>query len=164
MRWTGLHAAPMLAIATLTENPVDRDQIRLLARALARPYRITRGEKFKLKDFDPGDTGPLDQEDKPVAQRALQAGKDALATCRKSSTRRTAGRCCSCSRQWMRQQGQRDQARDVRRQSAGLPGVLVQGAHAPRTRPRRLWRCWRAFPERGRIASSIAAITRKCWW
>ena len=32
---------------------MDLDQIRPLARSLAHPYRIARGEKFRLKDFDP---------------------------------------------------------------------------------------------------------------
>jgi PPK2 family polyphosphate:nucleotide phosphotransferase len=58
---------------------LDLDQIRTLARSLAKPYRITRGAKFRLKDFDPGDTGPLKDEDKPRAHEALQAGREALA-------------------------------------------------------------------------------------
>ena len=58
---------------------MDHDTIQQFARALAKPYRITRGARFRLKDFDPGDTGPLKDADKPRAQQALQAGKEALA-------------------------------------------------------------------------------------
>lgn len=30
---------------------------------LAKPYRVENGKKFRLKDFDPGDTGPLGSKD-----------------------------------------------------------------------------------------------------
>src|SRR5262245_6403407 len=46
---------------------------------LAKPYRITDGRKFRLKDIDPGDTGKLKTEDKPRAKEALQNGVEALA-------------------------------------------------------------------------------------
>jgi PPK2 family polyphosphate:nucleotide phosphotransferase len=49
------------------------------ARNLARPYCITDGAKFRLKDIDPGDTASLTSEDKPRAKEALQMGVDALA-------------------------------------------------------------------------------------
>jgi len=47
---------------------------------LAKPYRVTNGKKFRLKDVDPGDTGELKSEDKPRAKEALSAGVEALAT------------------------------------------------------------------------------------
>ncbi|MCE9609725.1 MAG: polyphosphate kinase 2 family protein [Chthoniobacter sp.] len=49
------------------------------ARELSRPYRVTNGKKFRLKDVDPADTGKLQAEDKPRATQALQAGVQALA-------------------------------------------------------------------------------------
>jgi PPK2 family polyphosphate:nucleotide phosphotransferase len=49
------------------------------AHNLARPYCITDGAKFRLKDIDPGDTASLTSEDKPRAKEALQMGVDALA-------------------------------------------------------------------------------------
>ena len=49
------------------------------ARKLSKPYRITNGKKFRLKDVDPGDTGDLKSEDKPRAKEALQNGVEALA-------------------------------------------------------------------------------------
>jgi PPK2 family polyphosphate:nucleotide phosphotransferase len=49
------------------------------ARELARPYRISEGGRFRLKDIDPGDIGGLEAEDKPRAKEALQTGVEALA-------------------------------------------------------------------------------------
>ena len=49
------------------------------ARSLAKPFRITDGEGFRLKDFDPGDTLDLVSEDKPRAKEALVLGIEALA-------------------------------------------------------------------------------------
>jgi PPK2 family polyphosphate:nucleotide phosphotransferase len=49
------------------------------AARLARPYRVTDGKKFRLKDVDPGDTGTLKNEDKPAAKEALQIGIETLA-------------------------------------------------------------------------------------
>lgn len=49
------------------------------AREFSRAFRITDGEKFRLKSVDPGDTLHLDSEDKPRAQDALKTGVEALA-------------------------------------------------------------------------------------
>jgi len=45
----------------------------------SKPFRITDGENFKLKKFDPSDTLGLSSEDKPGAQEALATGIQALA-------------------------------------------------------------------------------------
>jgi len=58
---------------------MDFKHIRKLAHRLVQPYRITDGRKFRLKDFPPDDTGQLKAEDKPLAQEALEVGKEALA-------------------------------------------------------------------------------------
>jgi PPK2 family polyphosphate:nucleotide phosphotransferase len=50
-----------------------------MARRFTRPYRIKDGQRFRLKDFDPGDTGGLKSEDKPRATEALALGVQALA-------------------------------------------------------------------------------------
>lgn len=57
------------------------DMTRMLkkARELSAPYRVDDGEKFKLKRFDPADTGGLSSEDKPRAKEALADGIQALA-------------------------------------------------------------------------------------
>lgn len=55
------------------------DQVIKAARQFSKPYRVTNGKKFRLKDVDPGDTGDLKSDDKPRAKEALQTGVDALA-------------------------------------------------------------------------------------
>jgi PPK2 family polyphosphate:nucleotide phosphotransferase len=48
------------------------------AAKLSRPYRIDDGDKFRLKDIEPDDTGPLQQKDKSRAKEALSQGIEAL--------------------------------------------------------------------------------------
>ena len=49
------------------------------ARKFAKPFCVTNGDKFKLKDYDPADTLGLKSEAKPRAKEALQIGVQALA-------------------------------------------------------------------------------------
>src|SRR6478609_6011362 len=50
------------------------------ARELARPFRISKGKDFRLKDVDPDDTLDFTKEaDKPRAKEALAMGVAALA-------------------------------------------------------------------------------------
>jgi PPK2 family polyphosphate:nucleotide phosphotransferase len=56
-----------------TKEVVDR------AKRLADPFRVSNGNKFRLKDIDPGDTLDLSSEDKPRAKEALAMGVEALA-------------------------------------------------------------------------------------
>jgi PPK2 family polyphosphate:nucleotide phosphotransferase len=58
---------------------MELDKVIKAARKLSRPYRVTSGKGFRLKDVDPGDTAWLEQEDKPRAKEALQTGVEALA-------------------------------------------------------------------------------------
>jgi len=46
---------------------------------LVDPYRVTRGKKFRLKDYDPGDTGDLGSDQKPMARELLEKGVQWLA-------------------------------------------------------------------------------------
>jgi len=46
---------------------------------LSKPYRVTNGKKFRLKDVNPRDTGDLKSADKGRAKEALQNGVEALA-------------------------------------------------------------------------------------
>jgi PPK2 family polyphosphate:nucleotide phosphotransferase len=55
------------------------DEVIKISGKFSRPYRVTDGDQFKLKNFDPGDIGDLDNEDKPRAKEALQTGIEALA-------------------------------------------------------------------------------------
>jgi PPK2 family polyphosphate:nucleotide phosphotransferase len=43
-----------------------------------KPYIITSGKDFRLKDFDPGDTHHLNSEDKPEAKKWLEQGVSLL--------------------------------------------------------------------------------------
>lgn len=45
----------------------------------SKPYRVTDGKKFRLKDYNPEDTGELKSEDKARAKEALQTGIEMLA-------------------------------------------------------------------------------------
>jgi PPK2 family polyphosphate:nucleotide phosphotransferase len=46
---------------------------------LIKPYRVTRGKGFRLKDLDPADTGPLTSESKAEAKEMLSRGVEWLA-------------------------------------------------------------------------------------
>ena len=48
-------------------------------RRLVEPYKIVKGNGFRLKDFDPGDTGELGSADKPRAKELLARGVEWLA-------------------------------------------------------------------------------------
>ena len=55
-------------------------QIIRRARKFAKPFRVSRGKDFRLKDVDPGDTLDFTKEqDKPRAKEALTNGILALA-------------------------------------------------------------------------------------
>src|SRR5260370_18535237 len=50
------------------------------ARKLAKPFRVSKGKDFRLKDVDPGDTLEFTKEEgKPRAKEALATGILALA-------------------------------------------------------------------------------------
>jgi len=131
---------------------MDLDQIRPIARSFAAPYRITRGAKFRLKDFDPGDTGPLKDEDKPRAQQALQVGKEALAELQSKLYAHDRWSVLLIF-QAMDAAGKDSAIKHV------MSGVDPQGCQVysfkqPSTEELDhdwLWRCSRALPERGRI-------------
>ncbi len=50
-----------------------------ITRQIARPFRVTKGERFRLKDFDPSDTLEFTKEEhKPLAKEVLAMGVAAL--------------------------------------------------------------------------------------
>jgi PPK2 family polyphosphate:nucleotide phosphotransferase len=55
------------------------EQIVKRSRALAKPFRITDGNRFRLDRIDPGETLGFGSEDKPRAKEALAMGIEALA-------------------------------------------------------------------------------------
>ena len=103
------------------------------ARAFPNPTASRTGKKFRLKDVDPGDTGELKSEDKPRAKEALQTGVEALAELQDMLYAQDRWSVLLIF-QAMDAAGKDgdDQARDVGRESAGLPGLVVQGADEPR--------------------------------
>ena len=122
------------------------------AGAIVRRHRVERGAKFRLKDHDPGDTGPLDDEDKPRAKDALEAGKAALALLQDKLYAQDRWSVLLVF-QAMDAAGKDGVIKHV------MSGVNPQGCQvysfkAPS--PEELdhdwmWRCARALPERGRI-------------
>jgi PPK2 family polyphosphate:nucleotide phosphotransferase len=59
---------------------VELTELIQAARKLAKPFRVSDGKDFRLKDIDPGDTLGYGSEDKPRAKEALAMGTEALAT------------------------------------------------------------------------------------
>ena len=55
------------------------NEITRSVRQFVEPYKIVRGKKFRLKDFDPADTGGLGSEAKPQAKELLARGVSWLA-------------------------------------------------------------------------------------
>jgi PPK2 family polyphosphate:nucleotide phosphotransferase len=49
------------------------------AQEFAKPFRVSKGKDFRLKDIDPDDTLDFTKEDKPTAKEALATGVMALA-------------------------------------------------------------------------------------
>src|ERR1051325_684183 len=98
------------------------------AAEIAEPFRVTKGKKFRLKDYDPADTGGL--KDKEKALKTLQQGVELLSHFQeKLYAPSFSGHGC-CWKRW------RHQARHVRNQSTGLQRDAVQGSFVGRTEPR----------------------------
>jgi PPK2 family polyphosphate:nucleotide phosphotransferase len=62
-----------------TKTPIDPKDFLKEAKKLAKPFRVTDGEKFRLKELDPNDTLGIKSVDKPRAQEALAQGVQLLA-------------------------------------------------------------------------------------
>lgn len=122
------------------------------ARRLSRPYRVTDGKKFRLKDVDPGDTGEVKSEDKPRAKEALQTGIAALAQLQDTLYAQDRWALLLIF-QAMDAAGKDGTIRHV------MSGVNPQGCQVfsfkgPTSEDLDhdyLWRCVKALPERGRI-------------
>lgn len=122
------------------------------ARALSRPYRIADGRRFRLKDIDPGDTGPFKSEDKDKAKDSLRAGVDALAALQDMLYAQDRWAVLIIF-QAMDAAGKDGAIKHV------MSGINPQGCQvasfkAPSAEELDhdyLWRCQRHLPERGRI-------------
>ncbi|MBL9159317.1 MAG: polyphosphate kinase 2 family protein [Verrucomicrobiales bacterium] len=122
------------------------------AREFAKPYAITKGGSFRLKDFDPRDTGGLDDEDKPKAKEALAMGVELLAELQDVLYAQDRWSVLLIF-QAMDAAGKDGAIKHV------LSGVNPQGCEvysfkAPTSEELDhdfLWRCTKRLPERGRI-------------
>jgi PPK2 family polyphosphate:nucleotide phosphotransferase len=122
------------------------------ARTFSAPYRVTNGKKFRLKSFDPGDTGKLDAEDKARAKEALQNGIEALAALQDQLYAQDRWSVLLIF-QAMDAAGKDGAIKHV------MSGINPQGCEvhsfkAPTSEDLDhdfLWRCQKRLPERGRI-------------
>ena len=122
------------------------------ARQLAKPFRVTDGSRFRLKDIDPGDTLNLKSEDKPSAREALAAGIQALADLQDMLYAQDRWGVLLIF-QAMDAAG-KDSA--IKHVMSGInpQGVEVYSFKAPSAEDldhEYLWRCFKCLPARGRI-------------
>jgi len=122
------------------------------ARQFAKPYAVTGEGKFRLKDFDPGDIGSLQDKDKPRAKEALQMGIDGLTELQEMLYAQDRWSLLIVL-QAMDAAGKDSAIKHV------ISGVNPQGCQvvsfkspsAEELDHDYLWRCNRKLPERGRI-------------
>ena len=131
---------------------MDIDRIIGRARELIKPFRITDGQSFRLKDFDPADTLDFKSEDKPRAKETLAAGVEALAKLQE---------ILYAQNRWAALvifQGMDTAGKDsvIKHVMSGVnpQGCQVHSFKAPTSEELDhdyLWRCARDLPERGVI-------------
>ena len=127
-------------------------KIEKIAREFSKPFRITDGRKFRLKDVDPSDTLHLNDEDKPRAKEGLQVGVEALAELQDMLYAQDKWAVLLIF-QAMDAAGKDGAIKHV------MSGVNPQGCQvysfkAPTSEDLDhdyLWRCMKCLPERGRI-------------
>ena len=90
-------------------------------------FRVAPDKKFRLADHDPGDTGRF--ESKEDGKRHLEKGLERMRELQdRLYAAERVGPAAHLPGHGCRGEGQRDQTRDVRRQPARVPGLLLQGA------------------------------------
>jgi PPK2 family polyphosphate:nucleotide phosphotransferase len=122
------------------------------ARGFAKPFRVTDGARFRLREVDPGDTLHLGSEDKPRAKEALAVGIRALAELQDKLYAQDRWGLLLIF-QAMDAAGKDGTIKHV------MSGINPQGCQvysfkAPSAEDLDhdfLWRCMRCLPERGRI-------------
>lgn len=117
---------------------------------LVSTYRVTRGRDFRLRKFDPGDTGPL--KEKGEAQRRLARGIERLAGLQEKLYAQDRWGLLLIFQAM--DAGGKDSA--IKHVMSGInpQGCEVTSFKAPSTEELDhdyLWRCLRRMPERGRI-------------
>lgn len=131
---------------------VDPKELIKRARKLAKPFRVTDGGRFRLKDVDPGDTLEFKSEDKPRAKEALAMGVEVLAEMQDMLYAQDRWAVLLIF-QAMDAAGKDGAIKHV------MSGVNPQGCQvfsfkAPSNEDLDhdfLWRCMKCMPERGRI-------------
>ena len=130
-----------------TQYKISRKQIR----AVVDRYRVTDGKKFRLKDYDPGDTaGHLMSREQ--ARALLEGGTENLATSQEKLYAENRWSLL-CVFQAMDAAGKDGTIKHVM-SGVNPQGVQVTSFKAPGPEDLDhdfLWRSWRALPERGRI-------------
>jgi PPK2 family polyphosphate:nucleotide phosphotransferase len=122
------------------------------ARKLSRPYRITDGERFRLKDIDPGDTGSFRSGEKKDAEELLAEGVAALAEWQERLY--AADRWSALFIFQAMDAAGKDGAIKHVMSGVNPQGCQVASFKAPTAEELDhdyLWRCQRHLPERGRI-------------
>ena len=122
------------------------------SREIAKPFRVSNGENFRLKNSDPGDTLDFTSEDKPRAKEALAIGVEALAQLQDMLYAQDRWAVLLIF-QAMDAAGKDGAIKHV------MSGVNPQGCQvfsfkAPTSEDLDhdyLWRCLKCLPERGRI-------------
>jgi len=132
--------------------PLSLKRIIKFAHKLDDAYCVTSGKGFRLKDYDPGDTGHLGREDKPRAKEALKLGIEHLAALQYMLYAQDRWAVLLIF-QAMDAAGKDSAIKHV------MSGVNPQGCQvasfkAPSSEDLDhdyLWRCMKHLPERGRI-------------
>jgi PPK2 family polyphosphate:nucleotide phosphotransferase len=122
------------------------------ARRIAKPFRVTDGDGFRLKDIDPGDTLDLKSEDKPAAKEALATGVEALADLQDMLYAQDRWAVLLIF-QAMDAAGKDSAIKHVM-SGVNPQGVEVYSFKTPSAQELDhdyLWRCIKCLPERGRI-------------
>jgi PPK2 family polyphosphate:nucleotide phosphotransferase len=122
------------------------------AQALSAPYCVTNGRRFRLRDVDPGDTGPMKSRDKDRAKQALQDGVQALTSLQDMLYAQDKWAVLLIF-QAMDAAG-KDGAIEHVMSGVNPQGCQVAAFKAPSAEELDhdyLWRCQRQLPERGRI-------------
>jgi PPK2 family polyphosphate:nucleotide phosphotransferase len=115
-------------------------------------YCVTSGKGFRLKDYDPGDTGKLGREDKPRAKEALKLGIEHLAALQDMLYAQDRWSVLLIF-QAMDAAGKDGAIKHVM-SGVNPQGVQVASFKAPSSEDLDhdyLWRCQKHLPERGRI-------------
>ncbi len=122
------------------------------ARRLSRPYRVTKGKSFRLKDIDPADTGDLRSEGKARAKEVVEEGVEALAELQEMLYAQDRWAVLLVF-QAMDAAG-KDGAIEHVMSGVNPQGCQVFSFKAPSSEELDhdyLWRCLKRLPERGRI-------------